>query len=100
MQSLAFLWYEMQMTQQYLRDKTFGPAQSPDNSGTLHTPIDASTLRRASIKQLPPMESAVEGRISGASTRKLFRLIGPWFGRLAYLKSKKGGEVVRSSKLI
>ena len=27
MQPLAFLWFEMQMTQQYLRERTFGPAQ-------------------------------------------------------------------------
>jgi hypothetical protein len=49
MQSLAFLWFEMQMTQQYLRDKTFGPAESSANSANLNTPIDAGTLRRASV---------------------------------------------------
>jgi hypothetical protein len=28
MQSLAFLWFDMQMTQQYLREQTFGPIPS------------------------------------------------------------------------
>ena len=42
MQPLAFLWFEMQMTQQYLREKTFGPAPSPANSANLHTAIGAS----------------------------------------------------------
>jgi hypothetical protein len=42
MQPLAFLWFEMQMTQQYLREKTFGPAPSPANSANLNTAIGAS----------------------------------------------------------
>ena len=49
MQSLAFLWFELQMTQQYLREKTFGPAESPANSTNLNTPIGAGTL--ASFKR-------------------------------------------------
>jgi multidrug resistance efflux pump len=51
MQSLAFLWFELQMTQQYLRERTFGPAESPANSANLNTPIGAGTLRRASVKR-------------------------------------------------
>jgi hypothetical protein len=65
MQSLAFLWFEMQMTQQYLREETFGSAQSP---------------------------------ASGSPSQKLFRLIGSWFGKLAYNKGKNRREVVRSSR--
>jgi len=42
MQPLAFLWFEMQMTQQHLREKTFGPAPSPANSANLNTAIGAS----------------------------------------------------------
>ena len=57
MQPLAFLWFEMQMTQQYLREKTFGPAPSADNSANPNTPIGAGTLPRISIKELPPMAS-------------------------------------------
>ena len=69
MQSLAFLWFQLQMTQRYLHEKTFGPAQSPANSANLNTPIDAITLSRASVKQLPPMASAIERRVraGGAS---------------------------------
>jgi RND family efflux transporter MFP subunit len=51
MQSLAFLWFQLQMTQQYLREKTFGPAESPANSANLNTPIGTGTLRRASAKR-------------------------------------------------
>lgn len=76
MQSLAFLWFEMQMTQQYLREKTFGPAESPANSANLHTPIDAETLRRVSVEQRPRMASAKPGRVSGSPTANSFRLIG------------------------
>jgi hypothetical protein len=72
MQSLAFLWFEMQMTQQYLREKTFAPAPSPDNSANLNTPIGTSTLRRASVKQLPPIASAMERRVSGSPARNCF----------------------------
>jgi hypothetical protein len=98
MQSLAFLWFEMQMAQQYLRDKTFGPAQSSDNSANLNRPIGASTLRRASVKQLPPIASAMEPRGSGSPSQELFRLIGSWFGKLAYNKGKNRREVVRFSR--
>jgi hypothetical protein len=98
MQSLAFLWFEMQMTQQYLREETFGPAQSPDNSANLNTPIGAITLRRASVNQLSRMASAMERRVSGSPSKKSFRLIGSWFGKLAYNQGKNRREVVRSSR--
>jgi ATP:dephospho-CoA triphosphoribosyl transferase len=42
MQPLAFLWFDMQMTQRYLREKTFAPALSPANSANLRAPIGAS----------------------------------------------------------
>jgi hypothetical protein len=64
MQSLAFLWFELQMTQQYLRDKTFGPGQSPANSANLNTPIGAGTLRRTSAKQVPRMALAKQRRVA------------------------------------
>jgi multidrug efflux pump subunit AcrA (membrane-fusion protein) len=44
MQWFVFLWFQLQMTQQYLRERTFGPAQSPANSANLNTPIGAGTL--------------------------------------------------------
>jgi triphosphoribosyl-dephospho-CoA synthase len=42
MQPLAFLWFDMQITQRYLREKTFGPAPLPANSANLNTPIGVS----------------------------------------------------------
>jgi hypothetical protein len=76
MQSLTFLWLEMQMTQQYLRERTFGPAESPANSPSLNTPIDAGTLRRASVEQVPRIGSAKQRRVSCSPGHNSFRLIG------------------------
>jgi hypothetical protein len=61
MQSLAFLWFQLQMTKQYLDEKTFGPAPSPANSANLNTPIVAGTVRRASVKQASRMAPAKQG---------------------------------------
>jgi hypothetical protein len=66
MQSLAFLWSDMQMTQQYLREQTFGPAPSSTNSANLKRPIDVGMLRRESVEfnqedeQLPEDASTQE----------------------------------------
>ena len=56
MQSLAFLWSDMQMTQQYLLEQTFKPASSSANSVNLKRPIDVGMLRRESVNQAPPAE--------------------------------------------
>ena len=42
MQPPVFLWFEMEMTKQYLREKTFAPAPSPANSTGSNTSIGAS----------------------------------------------------------
>ena len=42
MESLALLWFDMQMTQQYLRKKTFGRALLSANWVNSNPPIDAS----------------------------------------------------------
>jgi hypothetical protein len=76
MQSLTFLWYEMQMTQQYLRERTFGPAESPANSANLNTPIDAGTLRRASVESVPRIGIAKQRRVGCSPSQNSFRLIG------------------------
>jgi hypothetical protein len=58
MQSLAFLWSDMQMTQQYLREQTFGPIPSSANSTNVNRSIDVGMLRRESVNQAPPAEPA------------------------------------------
>jgi hypothetical protein len=58
MPSLAFLWFDLQMTQRYLSDITFGSAQSRANSANLNTPIGAGTFRRPSVTQVPLVVSA------------------------------------------
>jgi hypothetical protein len=49
MQWFVFLWFQLQMTRQYLSERTFGQAESPANSANLNTPIGAGTL--ASVKR-------------------------------------------------
>jgi hypothetical protein len=41
MQWFAFLWFQLQMTKQYLQEKASGPAQSPADTTDLNTPIGA-----------------------------------------------------------
>ena len=84
MQSLAFLWFDSQMTQRYLNEITFGPAQPRANSANLNTPIGAGGLKRASVKQVPRTASANQRRVSCSQSQKLFRLIRFRFTRLAY----------------
>jgi hypothetical protein len=45
MQSLAFLWFELRMTQQYLREKTFPAAQVPADAANLHAAIGTPGTR-------------------------------------------------------
>jgi hypothetical protein len=45
MQSLAFLWFELRMTQQYLREKTFRPAQVPADAANLSAAIGTPGTR-------------------------------------------------------
>ena len=96
MQSFAFLWFEMQMTQQYLREKTFGPALSPADAANLNTPIGAGTLPRVEIKPVLPMASAMERRVNCSPSQNLFRLIGSRFGKFAGNQGKSRREAVNS----
>ena len=43
MQWFVFLWFQLQMTQQYLQEKTSRAAQAPADSANLTTPIDTAT---------------------------------------------------------
>jgi RND family efflux transporter MFP subunit len=49
MQWFVFLWFQLQMTRQYLCERTSGPAESPANSANLNMPIGAGT--RASVRR-------------------------------------------------
>jgi hypothetical protein len=41
MQWFAFLWFQLQMTKQYLQEKSFAPEQPTPDSANLNAPIDA-----------------------------------------------------------
>jgi len=43
MQSLAFFWFELQLTKQYLSEKTFSAAQVPAKATNLHLPLRLGT---------------------------------------------------------
>jgi hypothetical protein len=53
MQSLAFLWFDMEMTQRYLREKTFAPAPLPANSASLNRLTGASRTTGNAIARKP-----------------------------------------------
>ena len=52
MQSLAFLWFQVQMTQQYLSEEISPPAEVRAHSANLDASTGIGTLRRTSIKQV------------------------------------------------
>jgi hypothetical protein len=57
MQSLAFLWFELQMTKQCLSEKTSSAAQVPAKATNLHAPIGighSKTRRSASLTNAGP----------------------------------------------
>ena len=63
MQSLAFLWFQLRMAQQYLHEKTFGPAQSPANSANLNTSIGRCNSDKAQYSNTPALRSRQKRRI-------------------------------------
>jgi hypothetical protein len=98
MQSLAFIWFDLQMTQRYLSDITFGSAQPRANSANLNTPIGAGTFRCPSVTQVPLVVSAKQRRLSCSPRPTIFRLISSWFGKAAHREGKNRREVVRSCR--
>jgi hypothetical protein len=70
MQSLVFLWFQLQMTQRYLRERTFGPAQSPANSANLNTPIGRCNLDKAQYSNTPALYHSAR---MDSSTKRLIR---------------------------
>jgi hypothetical protein len=56
MLSLAFLWFQLQMTQQYLREEICPPAEVRAHSANLDASTGIGTLRRTSIKQVAQMD--------------------------------------------
>jgi hypothetical protein len=58
MQPPAFLWFEMEMTKRYLREKTFGPIPSPaDSAGSKSqsalAEVLVTTLSRTCCARVP-----------------------------------------------
>lgn len=66
MPSLAFLWFQLQMTQRYLHEKTFGPAQSSANSANFNTPIGRCNSDKALYSNTPALHRSAR---RGSSTR-------------------------------
>lgn len=98
MQWFAFLWFQLQMTKQYLQEKTDAPAQSTADSANLNTPIGAGALPGASPMQTKPMAPARKRRVSGSLGQNLLRLMGFRFSKFANHRDKNCREAFRSSK--
>jgi hypothetical protein len=94
MQPLAFLWFEMQMTQQYLREKTFGPAPSPANSANLNTAIVQEVLRRGARVLRAVRKPIVRWRrrnccLEKAESANMPTHSSPWFRKAADRSRRK-----------
>jgi hypothetical protein len=81
MQSLAFLWFQLQMTQQNLQEKMGSPEPVPGNAANLESPTGMATVRRPSANQVARIEPARKPRASVTASQNSFRLIGSRFGR-------------------
>ena len=86
MQSLIFLWFQLRMTQQYLHERTFGPADSPANPANLNTPIGAGTLAPVKRKR-----SKVLLRIAA------YIAIGACLAILAFVQQSRSSQLKNSS---
>jgi RND family efflux transporter MFP subunit len=74
MQSLAFLWFQLQMTQQCLHEKIFGPAESPANSANWNTQIGRCNSDKALYANTPALHHSA-GRDSSTGTERLIRTV-------------------------
>ena len=97
MRPFACLWFELQMTQRYLREQTFARARVPANAANLDAPIDIGALRRASVQQVPGLESRYESRAGCSRCQSLSRLIGSGFGKPGSNLGKNGWGAETSS---
>jgi len=76
MQSLAFLWFELRMTQQYLRERAFPAARVPADAGNLNAAIgtpgtrsDKGTMNRKKTQSTTLDHSASRARCTGGNAR-------------------------------
>jgi hypothetical protein len=83
MQWFVFLWFQLQMTNQYLQEKNLGVPESTADWANPKRPNGADPVRDASPKQEPPTGSAMKRRHGGSR-----------FGKFA--NNRRGA--VRSSK--
>jgi multidrug efflux pump subunit AcrA (membrane-fusion protein) len=72
MQPLALLWFQLQMIQRYLHEKTFEPAQSPANSANLNTPISRCNSDKAQYANTPALHHCARRDLS-TSTKRLIK---------------------------
>ena len=91
MPSLAFLWFQLQMTQQYLHEKTFGPAQSPAKSANFNTPIGRCNSDKALYSNTPALHHSAR-RGSSAGTKRLIR-IGLYIAIAAFVQQARCSQL-------
>jgi hypothetical protein len=66
MQWFNFLWFQLQMTKQYLQEKQLGAAESTADSANPNRPNGADPVLDASPKQVPATASAMKHRVGGS----------------------------------
>jgi len=66
MQWFAFLWFQLQMTKQYLQEKNLGAAESTADSANPNRPNGGDTPPDADLEQVKPTASAMKRRVSGS----------------------------------
>jgi hypothetical protein len=96
MQSLAFLWGQLQIAQQYLREEICPPEQVPGNAANLDSPTDMTRVRQPFANQVARMKSAQKPRASVPPSNNLFRLIGSRSAGRNQIESRR--RVVKRSR--
>jgi hypothetical protein len=98
MQSLVFLWGQLQMAQQYLREEICPPEPVPGNAVNLDSLTGPVTVRPPSVNPVPRIEPAKKPRGSVTPSQNLFRLIGSQFGASGPSRAESRRRVVRHSR--
>jgi hypothetical protein len=98
MQSLVFLWGQLQIAQQNLREEICPPEQAPGNAANLDSPTGMATVRRTSFNQVARIEPAPKSRASVTPSHNLFRLIGSRFGAFGRNQAESRRRVTGHSR--
>ena len=98
MQSLAFLWFQLQIAQQYLREKTFALAQLQANAANLNTPIARCNSDNAQYANTPALPHSAR-RDSSTSMKRLIRT-GVYIAVAAFVQQARCSQLESFSSAV